>query len=253
MSEFNLLESAGLPQKKKRDREGVITQEDREIAGKLAFDFYDGDRRYGYGGYIYDGRWKKVAESAKERYKLNPNSKVLIDRCHKGFLVHDLKQLIPEITVYGMHPKEYAINHAMEGFGRWFLLNSKERNEDPRIDIDPRLIEEKARDETSPFLIQADSREMPFGDNYFDCVISIENACSFPEEECRQIVREIVRVSKLSSHHCYIQNDSWENEEQKKKLLNWSKLCKTFLDMDQWKKLYEEEYYHGDFGFTIIE
>ena len=31
-------------------------------AKEYEFDYWDGDRRYGYGGYKYDGRWKTVAE-----------------------------------------------------------------------------------------------------------------------------------------------------------------------------------------------
>lgn len=246
MPHFNILEKAGLSQKKKRERAHPITEENKEEAEKLAFTFYDGDREYGYGGYYYDGRWKAVAKIIKERYNLNSSSKVLIDRCHKGFLVFDLKELIPGITVYGIHPREYALNHAMEGYGRWALINSKEEG-------DPEFIEEKAKKEIILYLLKSSSTEMPFKDNYFDCVISIENACSYSPDECRKVVKEIVRVSKDNGKNCYIQNDSWENEEQKKKLTAWTFLCKTFLDINGWEKLFLEEGYNGDWGFTIIE
>lgn len=247
MPEFNLLEKAGLPQIKKRSGQPrVLTDEIIRKAEMLGFDFYDGDRKYGYGGYYYDGRWAAVAKAAKEKYGLNSNSKVLIDRCHKGFLVYDLKKLIPGITVYGISPSEYTINHAMEGYGRWALINGSE-------DKEPRFIEEKAREEIIPFLIKADSRDLPFKDNYFDAVISIENACSFPEQECRKVVREIVRVSKNNGKNCYIQNDSWRNEQQKNALMEWTFLCKTFLNTEEWARLFREEGYNGDFGFTIIE
>ncbi len=32
-------------------------------AKEYEFDYWDGDRRFGYGGYSYDGRWKPVAEA----------------------------------------------------------------------------------------------------------------------------------------------------------------------------------------------
>lgn len=247
MSEFNILEAAGLLQIKKR--EGItrlITPEIKEKAEKLGFNFYDGDRKYGYGGYYYDGRWKEVAKVIRERYQLSKDSKVLIDRCHKGFLVFDLKELIPGIIVYGIHPGEYALNHAMEGYGKWALINDNNGG-------NPEFIEEKAKQEILPFLIQADSSNMPFKNDYFDCVISIENACSYPLDECRKVIREIVRVSKNNGKNCYVQNDSWRNENEKQKLLGWTYLCKTFLDKESWEKLFQEEGYDGDWGFTIIE
>lgn len=246
MPEFNILDAAGLPQIKKREgMTRVITPEIKEKAEKLGFDFYDGDRKYGYGGYYYDGRWKAVAKIIKERYNLNSSSKVLIDRCHKGFLVFDLKELIPGITVYGIHPGEYALIHAMEGYGKWALINGKEEG-----DLD--FIEEKAKQEIMPYLLKAESTEMPFKDNFFDVVISIENACSYPCEECKKVIKEIIRISKDNGKKCYIQNDSWRDENEKQKLLGWTYLCKTFLDVNDWEKLYQEAGYNGDWGYTII-
>ncbi|MEM0465173.1 MAG: methyltransferase domain-containing protein [Candidatus Pacearchaeota archaeon] len=246
MQHYNILEAAGLSQIKKRERGEIITPEDKIIAERLDFNFYDGDRKKGYGGYYYDGRWIKVAQIIKERYKLNKNSTVLIDRCHKGFLVFDLMRLISGVKVYGIHPGNYAINHAMEGYGRWALLNGLS-NEDPKI------IEEKAKEEVIPFLINSDSDNMPFKDKFFDCVISIESACSYSFERCKNVIKEIVRVTKDNGKNSYIQNDSWLNEKQKEKLMNWSLLCKTFLSISEWEELYKEQKFDGDYGFTIID
>ena len=245
--EYNILEKAGLSQRKKRERKDKITEEDKKREEKLDFSFYDGDRRYGFGGYYYDGRWRGVAQVIKDRYNLTKDSKILIDRCHKGFLVFDLKKLIPGIIVYGIHPSEYPVNHAMEGYGRWALMNEIEKDKDPII------IEQEAINEVMPFLLKADNLNLPFNDKYFDCVISIENVCAFYPHECIKVLRELMRVTKDNGKNSYVQNDSWENEEQKHKLMNWSLLCKTFLDVEQWKGLLEQEGYLGDWGFTIIE
>ncbi len=245
MQEFNILEEAGISQRKKRERKGEITEEDRRREEKLGFSFYDGTREKGFGGYYYDGRWRKVAEVIKKRYNLNENSKVLIDRCHKGFLVFDLKKLIPGITVYGIHPSEYPINHAMEGYGRWALINGIENNKDPKT------IEEEARNEILPFLLKAENLNLPFKDKYFDCVISIENVCAFYDS--RTVLRELIRVSKDSGKNSYIQNDSWTNNDEEEKLRGWTLLCKTFIDVNDWAKMMKEEGFEGDYGFTIIE
>ena len=35
-------------------------------AKEYEFDYWDGNRRYGYGGYKYDGRWKPIAKKMIE-------------------------------------------------------------------------------------------------------------------------------------------------------------------------------------------
>jgi SAM-dependent methyltransferase len=246
MQQFNILEKAGLSQIKRRERGEIILPEDKKIAEKLDFSFYDGDRNKGYGGYYYDGRWKKVAEVIKERYNLTKDSVVLIDRCHKGFLVFDLIELIPGIKVYGIHPLPYAIDHAMEGYGRWARLNNIEQG-------DPKIIEENAKQNISPYLLCCESDDLPFKEDYFDCVISIENACSYEIDRCKKVIKEIVRVAKNKGKDSYIQNDSWNNESQELKLKSWSLLCKTFLSVEEYEEIFKSNGFNGDYGFTIID
>ena len=62
-----------------------------------------------------------------------------------------------------------------------------------------------------------------------------------------------MRVSKHNGRNCYIQNDSWKNQHQKKALMDWTLLCKIFLDTKEWEKIFTEENYNGDWGFTIIK
>jgi len=51
-------------------------------AKEYEYDYWDGDRRYGYGGYQYiPGRWKPVAAALVETYSLVPGSKVLDVGC----------------------------------------------------------------------------------------------------------------------------------------------------------------------------
>ena len=75
VGEINLLDS--LPQTKRQPRQGVATQADREIASRFGKEYFDGSRMQGYGGYVYDGRWKSVAARLKDHYKLSDSASIL--------------------------------------------------------------------------------------------------------------------------------------------------------------------------------
>ena len=51
-----------------------------EIAKKFDYDYWDGDRSTGYGGYHYDGRWEKVAREMVDYYGINPGDRILDSR-----------------------------------------------------------------------------------------------------------------------------------------------------------------------------
>ena len=70
--------------------------------------YWDGDRDYGYGGYSYDGRWKKLAKRLIKYYKLNNNSKILDIGCGKGFLIYEIWKILNN-KVYGLEISKYAI------------------------------------------------------------------------------------------------------------------------------------------------
>ena len=74
-----------LHRKTKRDYIGRVTADDKAECAKTAkqygYDYWDGDRKYGYGGYHYDGRWKSVAEKIAQHYQLKSGQKVLDVGC----------------------------------------------------------------------------------------------------------------------------------------------------------------------------
>lgn len=84
------------------------------VSKKFGQEYFDGDRKYGYGGFRYDGRWKSFAEKLIAHYRLKPGMRVLDIGCAKGFVLHELKQLIPELEVAGLDISEYAIANGME-------------------------------------------------------------------------------------------------------------------------------------------
>jgi len=194
------------------------TPEIIRIAKQFGEDFFDGDRKYGYGGYQYDGRWKAVAERMKEHYKLSDNTAILDVGCAKGFLLHDFKELMPECTVAGIDVSEYAIEHAM-----------------PSV---------------KHFLKIASAESLPYPDKSFDLVISINSIHNLPIDRLKIALKEIQRVSR---GNIYVTIDAWHNEEERKNLYKWVLTAETMMHVDDWKKLFDEIGYTGDYWWFIAD
>ena len=189
------------------------TSEDRELARKFEKDFFDGDRRNGYGGFSYNSRfWQPVVPDFQKQYNLTKDSKVLDVGCAKGFMMHDFSEMIPGIKVQGIDVSKYAIENCM-----------------PSV---------------KDFVQVADARELPFEDNSFDLVISVTTVHNFDREECIQALQEIERVSKKNA---FITVDAYRNDLEKEAMHAWNLTAKTILHVDEWKKLFEEAGYSSDY------
>ena len=196
-----------------KQRGAEKTREDRELARKFEKDFFDGDRRNGYGGFSYNSRfWQPVVPDFKKQYNLSKDSKVLDVGCAKGFMVHDFSEMIPGIEVQGIDVSKYAIENCM-----------------PSV---------------KDFVQVADARELPFEDNSFDLVISVTTVHNFDREECIQALQEIERVSKKNA---FITVDAYRNDLEKEAMHAWNLTAKTILHVDEWKKLFEEAGYSSDY------
>ena len=119
MKKINLLKS--LPKTKRsinqrsESKNSKVVRISREY-GKM---YFDGPRKYGYGGYSYDGRWIPVAKDIIKHFKLKSGMRVLDVGCAKGFLVKDLMIACPGLEVFGIDISEYAIkNCEKETVGR---------------------------------------------------------------------------------------------------------------------------------------
>ncbi len=191
----------------------------RNLALKFSKDYFDGNRDSGYGGYYYDGRWIKIAKSIIKIYKLKKNSKVLDVGCAKGFLMYDLLKVSKnKIKVYGVDISSYAKSKAMP------------------------LIRKKIK--------ICNCKKLPFKDNFFDFVISINTIHNLKKADCINAIKEISRVSKGKA---FIQVDSYLDKKNLKNFLNWMLTAKTFLTPKNWKKFFIEAGYKGDYYFTILK
>ena len=91
-----------------------------KIASKYGFDYWDGNRKYGYGGYKYiPGRWKDVAKKLIKTYSLNNNSQILDVGCGKAYLLYEIKLLLPVNLRF--YISSYAISKAKNSIRKIYL------------------------------------------------------------------------------------------------------------------------------------
>jgi len=193
------------------------TPEDRAIARKFGKEFFDGDRRHGYGGFSYNPRfWQPVVPTFKEHFGLTGSSSLLDVGCAKGFMLHDLAEMIPGITVKGVDISEYAIENAIE--------------------------------DMKPHVRVADARELPFDDNSFDVVICITTVHNFDREGCAKALQEIERVSRGKS---FITVDAYRSEEERIRMEQWNLTALTVMHVDEWRAFFDEVGYSGDYYWFI--
>ena len=98
------------------------------------------------------------------------------------------------------------------------------------------------------FVQVADAKKLPFEDNSFDVVISINTVHNLECEECGQALKEIERVSKGKS---FITVDAYRNEEEKELMLAWNLTGRTIMHVDEWKAFFDKVGYTGDYYWFI--
>lgn len=188
------------------------------LAKKFAFDYWDGDRKTGYGGYKYDGRWRIVAEGLAEHYGLQAGDRVLDVGCGKAFLLYDLTQVVPGLEVCGIDISKYAIEHAKE--------------------------------EMRPQLQVCSAAALPFPDRSFDLVISINTLHNLYCYELDAALREMQRVGKEKKYICV---ESYRDEREKVNLMYWQLTCECFYTPEEWQWWFQHCGYTGDHSFIYFE
>jgi ubiquinone/menaquinone biosynthesis C-methylase UbiE len=215
--EIDLLENYPRTKRDVKARGATKTEEDRAVARRFDRDFFDGDRRHGYGGFSYHSRfWQPVMPTFQKHFGLKAGTQLLDVGCAKGFMLHDLREAIPGIQVKGVDISKYAIENGY-----------------PSV---------------QPFLSVADARKLPFPDRSFDVVISINTLHNLEKEELAIGLREVERVSRGKS---FITVDAYRNEEEKEAMQAWNLTAKTMMHVDEWKAFFKEVGYTGDYYWFI--
>jgi ubiquinone/menaquinone biosynthesis C-methylase UbiE len=216
--EINLLQS--LPKSKRNITKRFSAKDPSIIAVAKQFGemYWDGPREYGYGGYVYDGRWRSVARDIIKHYNLSPGQKVLDIGCGKGFLVKDLLLECPGLEVFGLDISDYAL-----------------RNSPPEL---------------AGRLHYGSADRLIFSDNTFDCVLSINTLHNLPKNRCIKALQEIQRVNKGYS---FVVVDSYYTQQQRDLFMEWV-LTAEFHDYPEgWISIFKEASYQGDWAWTIID
>lgn len=187
-------------------------------AKEYEFDYWDGDRRHGYGGYRYDGRWKVVAEELVRIYNLPSNARILDVGCGKGHLLYEFKKLLPDADVRGFDISRHGVADAPE-------------------EIRPYLFRYRAQD------------VYPFGNAHFDLVVSLGTLHNLKLFELKSALSEIERVGRNK----YVMVESYRNEQEMFNVQCWALTAELLLSLSDWIWLYEHFGYTGDYEFIFFE
>ena len=189
-----------------------------KVAKKYDSDYWDGDRRYGYGGYNYmPGRWKSVAEKLIKKYNLKNTSSVMDVGCGKAYLLYEMKLLLPGLRVAGFDISQHGLA-------------------DAKKEVRDSLFIHRAQD------------HYPFEDNEFDLVISLGCFHNLRIFELKNALSETQRVGKQG----YVMLESYRNELELFNLQCWALTCESFFDKDEWIWLYKHFGYEGDYEFIYF-
>jgi ubiquinone/menaquinone biosynthesis C-methylase UbiE len=212
MSEINLLDK--YPKIKRDLSKAVIerTDEVRKVARKFDKEFFDGDRKFGYGGYNYNPiYWTEVIKDFVKYYDLKDGSKILDVGCGKGFMVYDFLKCNEKFKLTGIDISKYAIDNCLP--------------------------------EVKNYLKVGNAKSLEFEDGHFDLAISINTIHNLDKEDCGKALSELERVSKKN----FIIVDAYRNDEEKKRMYAWNLTAQTIMHVDEWINFFKKNNYSGDY------
>ncbi|MDO8732894.1 MAG: class I SAM-dependent methyltransferase [Actinomycetota bacterium] len=211
--EIDLLSNYPKANRNVAERGAGKTDEQRAIARQFGREFFDGERETGYGGFSYQPRfWQPVIPTFVEHFDLTADSSLLDIGCAKGFMLYDLQLALPGITLAGIDVSEYAIAEGLP--------------------------------EVAPVMQVADAEALPFANDSFDVVISINTVHNLDREGCAAALKEIARVAK---HGSFITVDAYRDETEHERMMDWNLTAKTIMSTQAWVAFFDEVGYTGDY------
>jgi len=160
--------------------------------------------------------WQPVVPTFIKYWGLDDKTTVLDVGCAKGFMMHDILQAVPGIEISGVDISSYAIANCIE----------------------------TVRDRVQV----ANASTLPFDDNSFDIVISINTIHNLEKIDCGRALQEIERVSRSKS---FITVDAYRTEDEKERMQAWNLTAKTILSCEEWVQFFDDVGYTGDYFWFI--
>lgn len=190
-----------------------------KISSKFGKQYWDGPRKFGYGGYKYlPGRWKPVAKKLIQTYNLKAGSKILDVGCGKGFLLKEMLLIEPGLKVFGTDISSYALK---------FIDKKLKKN----------------------FILHDCKKKLPFKKNQFDLVISLATLHNLDIYDLEVALQNINRVGKKK----YIMVESYRSFKELFNLECWALTCRSFFSKKEWIWLFKKFKYHGDYEFIYFK
>jgi ubiquinone/menaquinone biosynthesis C-methylase UbiE len=212
-NEINLLKNYPKTNRDLKQRLEHKSKHDQEIAKKFGYDFFDGERRFGYGGYNYNEKfWKNVIPDFIEYYKLNNDSSILDVGSGKGFMLYDFLKYLPKSKLRGIDISQYAYDNCIN--------------------------------EMKEHLDVGNAVNLPYEDNSFDLVISIVTLHNLKIDDLKKALNEIQRVSKKDS---FITLDAFSNDIEKEAMEAWNLTAETVMHTKDWIDFFRDAGYTGDY------
>ena len=109
---------------------------------------------------------------------------------------------------------------------------------------------EHSKEEVQAKLRQGHARLLPFEDEAFDFVLSVNTLHNLYVDDLWASITEIERVSRGVKH---ITVEAYRNEQEKVNLLYWQLTCRAFHTPEEWQWLFEKVGYTGDYGCIFFE
>lgn len=216
MPETNLLQL--YPRARRALKERAAQKDvNRALALQYGFHYFDGTREQGYGGYVYDGRWQKIADSFIAHWGLKPGDRVLEVGCAKGFLMKDLADR--GIEVWGLDISDYAARNCHQAVAGRIVVGS------------------------------ADT--LPFPDQSFAAVICINVLHNLDTDRVKAALGEIQRVAPRGK--AYVQVDAYRTEDEREIFEDWVLTAVTYGPPAYWEQIFADADFAGDYYWTIIE
>ena len=202
---------------KPRDYSRPVTPEERAVLGRFGEEYFVSPFAHGYKRYDYTGAYREAARRIVEHYGLRAGSRVLEVGTARGFLLHDLKLAEPGLVVTGLDVSTWAISNAMPSVrGR---------------------------------LVCGSGSEIPFPDGCFDLVLCVDVLINLEPDAARRAVAEMARVSRGAG---FIQTPAYRTERDLENLRNWVATAFTVRSVDEWKALYRDVGYPGDYFWLVF-